>query len=383
MKSTTTFILIPLFMSNFVAGCDDGEPPAEPVKIAIAADKAPALVAFRDGLDGEWQTATQKSPTSYEAEVHGPYVLTVACEDLAAGKFTTWQMARTPDDDRAVTLRCDFAAPSTHAVTGHMVQAGVVQLGGERDTSTTAGWDFELGVRSGTYDLMAKTDARIALRRGIEVTGDLEITQDIDLSQEGAALAEVAFSATNAASTETLAVSVNLDKPGQKIPFEIYQGPIAAAKVAPDVALNATDAQSVAVMATAGHESRSLKRSFRVGGTTAFALPAPLAGVTWKQADGNLEVSWTALTQPAAMIVNVTGASADGTKTQRQNLDMSPRFVEATGIASAAIDTAIAGYKAEWRIDLAREYERELVVERTASGETATNRVAETVDPTP
>ena len=380
MKSTT--ILVPILMSNFVVGCDDGEPPAEPVAIEITADKAPALVAYRDGLDGEWQTATRKSPTSFEAEVTGPYVIAAACEDLTTGTFTTWQFARTPDDERKVTVQCDPAAPSTHAITGHMVQAGLVQLGGERDSSTTADWDFELAAPSGTYDLMARTDDRFVLRRAISITGDHPIATDLDVDgQDGAALADVAFTVTNAAAAETVTASVSLGKAGQKSSFDIYEGPIATAKVVPDAALIESDAQSVALVATADKESRSLRRPFRVGGQTAYTLPAALTGVTWKQADGNLEVSWGTLAQPAALVVNLSGASADGSKHQNHSLDLSQRFVAATALTRATVDTRIEGYKPEWKIDLARAYDRELIVERAANGEIAMNRMSETVAP--
>jgi hypothetical protein len=376
MKSTTIFF--PLLLSNVVAGCTDPAP--EPVTIEIAADKAPALVAFRDGLDGDWQTATMKSPTSFEAVVHGPYVIAVACEDLATGEFTTRQVARTPDDEHDLMLRCDAAAPSTHKITGHMKEAGRVQIAGASDASEIADWDFELDVPSGTYDLMAKAADRIALRRAIAVTGDLALTAPIDVAQEGTALADAAFTVTNAAPAETLTAAISLGKAGQKSAFDVYQGPLATAKVVPDAALVEADLQRAAMTATAGNERRTLSRPFRVGGTTAYTLPAPLTGMKWEQASGDLAVSWGALADPAAVTVHVSGASADGTKHQRHSLELSSRFVAETGIARATVDTAIAGYKPEWKIDLAREHTRALMVERTSSSEIATNGVSETVN---
>ncbi|HWO23031.1 MAG TPA: hypothetical protein VNO30_30025 [Kofleriaceae bacterium] len=376
MRSTTIFI--PLLLSNSLTACtDEPEPQPEPVTIAIAADKAPALVAFRDGLDGDWQTATMKTPTSFEAVVHGPYVISVACENLTTGEFTTRQVARTPEDEHDVKLECEPAAPSTHAITGHMMQAGRVQLGGASKTSQTADWDFALDVPSGTYDLMASTADRIALRRAIAITGDLEITAPIDLAQEGKDLAAAAFTVTNAAANETLSAAVSLGKAGQKLAFDVYQGPIATAKIAPDSALVESDLQRAAVTATAGNERRTLSRSFRVGGTTAYTLPAPLTGMKWEQANGNLAVSWGAITEPASFTVDVSGASADGSKHQRHHLEISSRFAAETKITRATVDTSIAGYKPEWKIDLAREYTRTLTVERASNNELATNAVSE------
>lgn len=367
-------------MSNSLTGCTDPQPAPEPVTIAIASDKAPALVAFRDGLDGDWQTATMKTPTSFEAVVHGPYVITVACEDLTTGNFTTRQVARTPEDEHDVMLGCDAAAPSTHAITGHMVQAGRVQIGGASDTSETADWDFALDVPNGTYALMAKAADKIVLRRAIAVTGDVALTPAIDAVQQGTALADAAFTVTNAAPAETLSASVSLGTPGQKIPFDVYQGPIAAAKVVPDSALVETDTQRAALTATADNERRTLSRPFRVGGTTAYTLPAPLTGMKWEQASGNLAVSWGSISEPASFAVNVSGASADGTKHQRHQLEVSSRFAAETGITRATVDTSIAGYKPEWKIDFAREYTRALILERASNSEIATNELSETIN---
>ena len=368
-------------MSNLVAGCDDGEPAPTAITIAITADKAPALVAFRDGLDGEWQAATMKTPTTFEAAVNGPYVITVACEDPARGHFATRQIARTPDDEHSVTVQCDSTPPTTHAITGHMMQAGRVQLGGGSDTSTAADWDFSIDVRNGTHDLMARTDDRIVLRRAIQVTGDLELTPAIDLAQEGAALTAVAFTVTNAAPAEALTAVVDLDQPAGMLPFDVYRGPIAAARVVPESALTATDAQRASIQATSGNQLRALRRSFRVGGTTAYTLPAPLTGVSWAQTDGNLGVTWSSAPEFDSLVVTVDGASADGSKLQSHLLELSPSFLAASGARRATVDTAITGYKPEWKIDLARQYSRGLVAERKASNEVATNEVAETIMP--
>jgi hypothetical protein len=367
-------------MSNWVAGCDGTESPGEPITVAIASDKAPALVAFRDWLDGSWQAATMKTPTSFEAEVHGPYVITVACEDPAPGNFMISQIARTPDDEHGITLSCDLAAPSTHAVTGHMAQAGTIQIGSEIAVSDTPSWDFALAVPAGTYDLMARTADRIVLRRAIAIAGDVALTSPIDALQEGTALTNVAFSVTNAAPAETLTASVALEQPAPRIPFGVYQGPLATAKLVPDSALAATDKQTAEMLATTAGGYRSLRRPFRAGGSTAYTLPAPLTGVAWEQAGDKLAVRWGALPAFDSFTVSVSEGSTDATKVHGHNLKLSPRFVEATGLTRVDIDTEIAGYKPEWKIDLAGEYQRELFVQHTANGEVATNVVHELVN---
>ena len=364
----------PLLCSSLLAACGDDAPKVEPTTITISSDKAPALVAFRDGLDADWQAATMKTATSYEAVVHGPYVVTVACE--GAAELATTQIARTPDDEHAIAVSCEVAAPATHAITGHMAEAGRIQMGAAHATSTTAGWDFNMAVPNGTYDLMALNDDKIVLRRGIEVSGDLALTPEINLSQDGKLLAEVAFTAPNAAATETLVASVDLDKPGT--PYSIYSGPIATVKAIPDTLLVAADPQTASVKASTAGGFRALRRPFRVGGKTEFTLPAPLTGVKWEQAEGKLALSWSAMPAFDSFVVGVTGEKNG--KQQSQSLELSPRFVQETGIARTDVDTDIAGYKPEWKIDLAKEYSRELLVQKTSNGEVATISVSETVN---
>lgn len=136
-----------------------GEPPPppppptpEPVTIHITSARAPALVAFRDGFDAAWQLAPTPASTSVDIEVNGPYTVTVVCDDADAS--LTWQVARTLDDDPDLVAPCD-APPARHEVTGHMMQAGIVSLGGVSDHSDTDDWDFHLSVPEGSYDLIA------------------------------------------------------------------------------------------------------------------------------------------------------------------------------------------------------------------------------------
>lgn len=371
-----------LGLSCWVAGCDDPAPvtpPGPPVTITITSNQAPALVAFRDGIEGAWQTAAMKLPTTFEAEVHGPYVVAVVCEDLAAGTVTTRQVGRSLDDDREVALPCTFPAdPPGRALTGHMVQAGRVQIAGATRTSTVADWDFSLSVPDGTFDLLARTTDRIAVRHATVIAGNTALATPIDLLQEGAPFVDVAFTVTNAAPTETLVASVHLSKPIPLSPLNVYLGPPTPAKVAPDSVLIPTDAQTVSLQATAGTETRSLRRPFRVGGNTAYTVPASL-GARWESASRSMGVSWSFLPAFDVLDVNARGTSADMTKSLSHDLDLSPRFVAATGLMEATIDTDIPGYKPEWRIDFARGHSRQLFVQGTVNGEISTNIVSETL----
>jgi hypothetical protein len=379
MRPTT--ILVPLLFTSWLTGCDGDDPGTggDPVTITITADKAPALVAVRDGLDGTWQPATMKSPTTFEAVVHGPYMITVVCEDIAAGDFTTLQVARTPDDEGDDTFQCDFSFPAAHEITGRMVQAGRIQIGEGIDTSATGNWDFNAGTRAGTYDLMARDNNRIVLRRGVTVAGPVALTPPIDIVQEGTVLANTAFTVTNAMANETVVASVHLDKAAPSTPFGIYLGPIGTAKAVPESLLTSTDKQSASLQGTVGNELRALRRPFRVGGDTAFTLPAPLGGVQWEQA-ANLSVSWTTMPELTSFGVSAFAATANPVRVQSHRLNMTPSFMAATGITRATIDTDIAGYKPEWRINFTREYTRDLFVQRVANSEIASNILSETMN---
>jgi hypothetical protein len=370
-------LLLAITLLGWIAGCAGDEPStgAGPgTIIAISTVTPPALVAFREAPDGDWQTAAMKTPTTFEAEVHGPYVVTIVCQEVTRGLFSTFQLAQTLDDERALAQSCDYTPPVRHPVDGVMVQGGRLQLGDAVRASSTPSWSFDLSVLSGTHDLLAMTTDRIALRHAVAITGATTVTPPIDVVQEGALFADVTFTATNAAPAETLAASVHLDRP--ITPLGVYRGPIAPAKVAPDSVLVATDAQTVSIQATDGAAFRALRRPFRVGGNTMYTLPAPVTGAQWEIARGNLAASWSSIPEFDVFTVDASGAS-DATKFQNHYLSLSPRFVAATGLTRASIDTDIPGYKPEWKVNFARPYYRRMSLQRVVSGEILTSSVSE------
>jgi hypothetical protein len=369
-----------LVPAGWSSGCDDTDsPPDLPpgVTITIATDTPAALVAFRDGLEAPWQAAAMKSPSMFEAEVHGPYVVTIVCQEPTGGLYATYQLAQTPDDERNLMRSCDYTIAPRFPVTGHMVQAGRVQIEDTPRTSSTPDWDFNLNALAGTRDLVALAADRIVLRRGLAIGGATAVTPPIDVAQDGTPLADVTFTATNAALAEGLVASVNLQKPFAQL--AVFRGPIAAAKVAPDSVLIPTDTQSVSIQATLGASVRSLRRPFRVGGNTEFTLPLPLGDVRWAIAASSLTVSWSSAPPFDVFSVDASGSS-DPTKFQNQFLLLSPRFMIATGITSATIDTDIPGFKPLWRIDFARPHYRRIFLQRVANDEISTSIVSEQIN---
>lgn len=371
-----------LVLSNLAAGC--GTDIAGPPLITIRSDQPPALIAFRDGIDAPWQTATMATPTTFETEVHGPYLVTVVCEDPTTGRSWTLQVARVPDDARYLPLSCDLTAPSElpsePVITGHMVQAGLVQLGSSSDTSDVADWNFQLSAPNMLYDLIAATTERIVVRRAVEVDGDLVVTPPIDVADEGTALVGVVFTAPNATPDETLAVSVDLATSRTPLPAHIYVGPAATAKTVRDSVLLATDTQQVAVRATQGGALRELRRPFRAHDATEYELPEPLGGVQWTIEHGQLLTTWTTLPPLDHLVMSACGSAADGTELVSHDLAISPRFLAETGITHIAIDTEIPGYKPAWRIDVRGYYIRELTATHQVMKGLATSSVTEEVN---
>jgi hypothetical protein len=349
-----------VILMALASGCghgDDVQPDAATTTINITTDVAPALVAFRDGSGG-WRPATAKTATSFAAEVASDYVVAVACD--RGGLHQTSQRARAVGDSHDLMVSCALPQqPVQHTVTGHMVQAGKLHFGGSFDQSTAADWDFHVVAPTGSADLMAITATGIALRHGIAVSGDLVVTPPVDVVNEGAPLADVSFSATNALPTETLSSSIVIDTASLSKAI-VYLGPPATAKIAPDAVLVPTDKQIASVFGTDGARSRALRRPFRVGDDAAFELPAPITA-QFMVDQGQLGVGWSTL--PAFDTFQI---SADNGK-NFYDLDASPAFVEASGVGPVAIDTDIPGLEPSWKIDLSAPYDRSVVIQNTAN----------------
>jgi len=372
-----TLIVIPVF-STLLLACDA---PAPPTTIRLTDGGATGLVAFRDPPDAAWQTATRSTPTSYEIEVHGPYVVAVACDYDVVPSVT--QIGRTLDESHDLGTVCTKPSGS-HTVTGQMAQAGTIVFGDHAEVSPDPAWEFQFHVDDGAYDLLAVTDVRIGVRRKIPVTADLTISPAVDL-QQGMPLADVAFSAANATAGETLEASV-LVGTADSAQAEVYVGPSTTAKVAPEAALTATDNQTVSLRAltatTNAVTGRSVRRPFRVGGDTVYKLPAPLSGVQWAVENHQLGVSWTSRPDTAYLVASASVMSGEGPGAvlPRNSLDLSAAFLAATGITRATFATDIPGEKPAWLVDLTGAYTRELEFQNVTGGVTTSIWVDETLN---
>jgi hypothetical protein len=363
------------------AGPDIDAPPDTPgpgTAIVVETDVAPSLIAYRDGASG-WKVPKMIDVDTFELDVHGPYIVTVACDD-GDGAITTYQAARTLADDRELYLFCYGPLGTTHAVTGTMVQPGTVNASFYTDRSTTPSWTFDLAIEPGTTDVVAFDANQIVARRGVTVTGATQITPALDLTQ-GATLVATPLTATNAAAGETINATINVTTANGTI-ARVFRGSAAATKVVPTSFLQVGDRQSAAVTASsAGSGTRTLRRStFRAGDPTDFTMPAALGAVTYTQAGADLRVSWSTLPAHDTVDVTLDSFTEDFTTFFYHVAEISPAYIAETGATSITLDTDIPGYRPEWRIDFTKEYFRSVAAIKFLTGASATSARSEIVN---
>jgi hypothetical protein len=347
--------------------------------ITVETDAAPSLIAYRDGA-GAWKPAKTIDVDTFELDVHGPYIVTVACDD-GVGNITTWQTASTPDDDRELFMSCASFFDASVALTGTMLQAGSVTASFFTDSSSAANWAFDLPIEAGVPDVIAFDANRILGRRDLTVTGDTAITPALDLTQ-GSTLVAAPLVATNAAATETVNASINITTKNATF-VRLFRGAPAQTKVVPPGFLNLGERQSALVAASTGLGSRSIRRTFRAGDPTDFTLPASLGAVSYAQPGANLQITWSTLPEHDIVDIYVDAFSEDFTTYTFHYLEISAAYIVATGATTMTLDTEIPGYKPEWRVDYTKEYYRSVSAYDFRDGETATSSTSEGVNVPP
>lgn len=344
---------------------DAAPPDAAPPVIHITADGPALLVKVKDG-NGPWldpsPTPSPSGTVGFDAVVTGPYSVILVCND-AFGSLDIRQVFQTPDDDRVVSFNCTNTLPPGHQVTGHMVQAGAIQMADTFDRSlATPDWDFTLfDVPDGAQDLIATSADKIAVRRGVAISGDTAIAAAVDVDQEGTALVPQAFTVANPRPGETFTAAVGfLNASNPHIPARVYLGAADGAKVVPDSALLPGDTQSVSVRANSttggGLKSivRSLRRPFQLGGDAAFPVPDAPKNLGWTGAGGGFGARWQALSGLDRNDFTVTGFN-DG---KVQNVAATGNWLAATGATAIAIDVTVPGFLPEWKFDFTQPYLR-------------------------
>jgi hypothetical protein len=237
---------------------------------------------------------------------------------------------------------------------------------------------------AGSYDVVSTTTDKIAVRRNVAVSGTTALTPAIDIDAQGAAFVPTPLT-SDATAAESVRASV-LFFTSSTFVFG-YRGDPAGAILMPDSVLVPADHHNVTIRAstTTGTvtSTRSLRRNFRSGASTAFALPPALGAVQFAVANGALATTWSTLPPNRdAMDITVDSFSDDGTKSWFHDLEVSNQF--AATETTATLDLDIPGFKPEWRIDLAQQpYDRSVSAFHIADPDLASSSVSESVNTPP
>jgi hypothetical protein len=356
----------------------DASGPATKIAIALSG-MAPALIAYRDGVNGAWQTPAATS-TGYEMTVHGPYVMSYTCE-RPNDNVATHQVARTPEDDaRDLFAGCNFTPGPTVHVIGQMVQPGSVAVGGTPQRSTAANWSFDIAVEPSTYDVIASTADRIEIRRGLAIAGATSLTPAFDLEANGTDLVVTPFTVTGAASDDRLsqATALATARGFAMLPDDSF-GDLAMQRAVPRTSLVDGEFHKLLISAfafspTAGSPdaTRRVRRRWNQGQSTAFALPPRLGPVSYADSNGTLVATWSTVPDFYGVQGLVESHAANGTKVHKISVEASKRFIDATA-ANLRFEVDIPGFKSQWRLDYTKEYTREITT-LTSRGETMDDR---------
>jgi hypothetical protein len=355
----------------------DASGPATEIAIALSG-MAPALIAYRDGVNGAWQTPAATS-TGYEMTVHGPYVMSYTCE-RPNDTVATRQVAGAPDDARDLFAGCNFTPGPTVHVIGQMVQPGSVAVGGTSRLSTAANWSFDIAVEPSTYDVIASTADRIEIRRGVAIAGATSLTPAFDLEANGTDLVVTPFTVTGAASDDRLSQLTALATArGFAILPDPSFGDLAMQRAVPrtslvDVEFHKLLISAVAFPPTGGSPdaTRRVRRRWNQGQSTAFALPPRLGPVSYADSNGTLVATWSTVPDFYSVQGLVESHAANGTKFHTISVEASKRFIDATA-ANIRFDVDIPGFKSQWHVDYTKEYTREITT-FTSRGTTTDDR---------
>jgi hypothetical protein len=345
---------------TFVGGCaaEPADRESEAISqsavaiVTVETVEPPTLIVYRTEASATWQAPLQTGPSRFELAVDGPYRVTVVCDELVNGAVWVRQFARTPDDDRALSLACD-TVPSAHHVTGTMLQSGWVRLGTGAAVSRRAGWQFDVPADRGAHALVAYSDDRIAIRRNLAVPGDTALDQPIDLITDGVALEPVTLTPTNLDGTELVSTGIVwLDIAGTPA---LFANPLAETRVVPSSILSPYDVQQVTVTVHNATVGRTVTRAFRAGDSTIFPLPEALGPVAFDAES----VTWSTLPDFDVFELSFDAFSFETFSLVFHYLEVSQSFIASTAASSVAIDIAsIPAFSPTWQIDLSQEHHR-------------------------
>jgi hypothetical protein len=372
--------IVPLLM----IGCVDSETQLRqsdqelhaPRTIRVETGAPPTLIAYRAEAGSTWRIPTAHAPNRFSFQVAGPYRVTVICDEPQNTSVFVYQVARTTDDDRDVAVRCD-TVPGRYRVTGSIVQPGEAHLHTSADASSQPNWAFELAADRGRHALVAMTGDRIAVRR-LTVHGDTAVATPIDVATEGGAFVPVTLTPTNLDGTELVFTGIVTLQAAETFSL-LYVGDLGGTRVAPSAVLSAHDDQHVTVTVHSATVGRTVSRAFRAGDPTTFPLPVALGPLEFD----DFAVTWSTLPDYDVFELTFDAFSFETFTILAHSLELSRRFITATGATGAAVETAgLPGFRPEWQLDPAQEYHRFAgVAHELRNGDVVGSDVSEFVSP--
>lgn len=395
--------------------------------VHLNSQQPPLFVAYRDGfvdvdrpaMGPAWQVVPQPG-TAVSFTVHGAYSVTVVCGQ-GSGPFLVWQTSRTTDDNVTKTQKEPMvstpcgAAPTTHTVSGTLVKAGVVHLGGQDQTVATDGGSFSFSVPDGTYYLTATTGqatdttppAKIALQHVVVNGANMALSAPVDVAA-GLTTNPIKLEVDNPpnpdTSKEKVTARVEVMPKDGAVSSLVYLTPALDPgadkmnQVFPDVVsvkdadLMDGDTQSATMIgrnsktgkiqltgdvneiprATDITTMRSFNQAFTMDSDLAkglvgqgislpsnMATPAPKFDKSTVNGENQLSVALPSLPSLDELTVTVTGKSAANADITYM-ADITDNYFTATLLARPVFETDLTGFQSIWKIDFSQQFQIDL-----------------------
>jgi hypothetical protein len=279
-----------LALSLLTAACDDDQSAGAFFRIDTrGGDALPALVAF-DGGSG-WLPAEAAEPGVYAVPASGEVAILVACDHERSASVRLHYL--TESAKRGQELPCPRSV-----VTGEPAQSVAVSIVPSTAYAFVGGFGLGLGTTfpqdmlyapAGRHDIIASTDTRVLVRRGVSFPSAEPLALDVERDGSDLVPLELAVPAVNI--DESLSASYSLVTASGT---RGWMGPSLrdGLRRAPDGVLLDGDRHRVDLVATRDNAFRSVTtiREYPTGFDG--ALPSRIDGVTASTEGGDLTVAW-------------------------------------------------------------------------------------------
>lgn len=363
-----------LWIFFVLVSCSDEPPVGEAVVIKVSTPHA--LVAFRNEGERSWQTLPHSRAADVEVRASGAYQVLFVCERGKVLRIIAY--ARTLDDERAIDHACDSDVPDQHLVFGRMSQPDTwLALDFATTLSgTTPEWSFSLDSRSGIRDLAILSGTwpvpdAIAVRRDIEITGDLDLGL-IDIAQNDLIpLERRSILVANAMPGEELVANVALALTGTLTVLADGSTALEDLPFSPQAILRPTDRHRVQLTGSVrsgipGHRIEQVRTSDYEASTapSALVLPEPIGAVVFERDATAISAAWTSLPPDSDVSLHTISFTAP-IESVTYSLYASHSFIEAADSMHLALDLGgVPGFKREWHLEPNRAEEiRSLIAE--------------------